>query len=97
MSIPSTAMRRLLRELKELRNSPPEGIRVQLSEEIVLDIVGIIEGPEGTPYQGGYFRVKFGFTEEFPASPPRCWFATKIFHPNVSNAGEICVNTLKKD
>lgn len=25
------------------------------------------------------------------------WFATKIFHPNVSNAGEICVNTLKKD
>ena len=25
------------------------------------------------------------------------WFATKIFHPNVSTAGEICVNTLKKD
>ena len=22
---------------------------------------------------------------------------TKIFHPNVSKAGEICVNTLKKD
>lgn len=25
------------------------------------------------------------------------WLATKIFHPNVSTAGEICVNTLKKD
>lgn len=25
------------------------------------------------------------------------WFVTKIFHPNVSSAGEICVNTLKKD
>ena len=25
------------------------------------------------------------------------WFATKIFHPNVSGSGEICVNTLKKD
>ena len=25
------------------------------------------------------------------------WFATKIFHPNVSKSGEICVNTLKKD
>ena len=25
------------------------------------------------------------------------WMATKIFHPNVSSAGEICVNTLKKD
>ena len=25
------------------------------------------------------------------------YFLTKIFHPNVSKAGEICVNTLKKD
>jgi ubiquitin-conjugating enzyme E2 S len=86
-----------MRELKELRTSPPEGIRVQLSEESVLDVVGIVEGPEGTPYQGGYFRVKFDFTEEFPAAPPKCRFITKIFHPNVSSAGEICVNTLKKD
>ncbi|KII90207.1 hypothetical protein PLICRDRAFT_40399 [Plicaturopsis crispa FD-325 SS-3] len=63
----------------------------------MLDVTGIIEGPEGTPYSGGYFRVKFKFTEEFPAAPPKCWFATKIFHPNVSSSGEICVNTLKKD
>lgn len=28
---------------------------------------------------------------------PTGWFATKIFHPNVSSTGEICVNTLKKD
>ena len=86
--------------------------------------------------------MKFNFTEEFPAAPPKCtlsfarlasnfvmcfckevyrevdgrgpslscvsfgltvlfvppgWFATKIFHPNVSSSGEICVNTLKKD
>src|ERR1700761_3801840 len=26
----------------------------------------------GTPYEGGYFRVQFVFTEEFPAVPPRC-------------------------
>ena len=30
---------------------------------------------EGTPYQGGYFRVKFDFTEEFPAAPPKCTVA----------------------
>ena len=44
-SIPIPAMRRLMRELKELRTSPPEGIRVQLSEESMLDLVGIIAGP----------------------------------------------------
>ena len=33
----------------------------------------------------------------FPQQPPRGYFLTKIFHPNVSNQGEICVNTLKRD
>ncbi|KAH7922498.1 hypothetical protein BV22DRAFT_1106595 [Leucogyrophana mollusca] len=97
MSLTPATMRRLMRELTELRNSPPEGIRVVTSEDNMLDVTGIIEGPEGTPYAGGYFRVRFKFSEEFPAAPPKCWFATKIFHPNVSSAGEICVNTLKKD
>ncbi|KAI0351274.1 hypothetical protein OH77DRAFT_1506665 [Trametes cingulata] len=86
-----------MRELSELRTNPPEGIRVVTNEDNMLDVTGIIEGPEGTPYAGGYFRVRFQFTEEFPAAPPKCWFSTKIFHPNVSTAGEICVNTLKKD
>jgi hypothetical protein len=43
--MPYAATRRLMRELKELRTSPPEGIRVQLSEESALDVVGIIQGP----------------------------------------------------
>jgi len=86
-----------MRELSELQTSPPEGIRVVTSEDNMLDVTGIVEGPEGTPYTGGYFRVKFAFTEEFPAAPPKCRMITKIFHPNVSAAGEICVNTLKKD
>ncbi|KAF8063999.1 ubiquitin-conjugating enzyme/RWD-like protein [Lyophyllum atratum] len=97
MSLPPTALRRIMRELSELKKSPPGGIRIQTSEEDMLDVTGIIQGPEDTPYAGGYFKVKFKFTEEFPAAPPKCWFATKIFHPNVSNTGEICVNTLKKD
>jgi len=78
-----------MRELSELENNPPEGIRVQTSDEDMLDVTGIIEGPgasisinlsnsplisstEGTPYAGGYFRVKFKFTEEFPSAPPKC-------------------------
>ncbi|TFK97581.1 ubiquitin-conjugating enzyme/RWD-like protein, partial [Pterulicium gracile] len=96
-SVSPVAMRRLMREISELKKSPPEGIRIQTDDNNMLDVIGIIEGPEGTPYSGGYFRVKFRFTEEFPAAPPKCAMMTKIFHPNVSSAGEICVNTLKKD
>lgn len=38
-------MRRLMRELAELQNNPPEGIRVVTSEDNMLDVTGIIEGP----------------------------------------------------
>ncbi len=57
----------------------------------------IIDGPADTPYFGGRFRVKLTISKDFPASPPMGFFLTKIFHPNVSSRGEICVNTLKKD
>lgn len=30
-------------------------------------------------------------------TPPPGYFLTKIFHPNVSASGEICVNVLKRD
>lgn len=51
----------------------------------------------GTPYCGGMFRVRLSLGREYPAAPPRAHFLTKIFHPNVSAAGEVCVNTLKRD
>ena len=57
----------------------------------------MIEGPPGTPYQGGQFKVKLALSKDYPASPPKGFFLTKIFHPNVGPSGEICVNTLKKD
>jgi len=35
--------------------------------------------------------------KDFPHTPPKAYFLTKIFHPNVASSGEICVNTLKRD
>jgi ubiquitin-conjugating enzyme E2 S len=52
----------------------------------------------GTPYQGGIFRCKIVLSDNFPQNPPKGFFLTKIFHPNVAQpSGDICVNTLKKD
>ncbi|NWQ84863.1 UBE2S enzyme, partial [Columbina picui] len=52
---------------------------------------------EGTPYAGGLFRTKLLLGKDFPAAPPRGFFLTRIFHPNVGPGGEICVNVLKRD
>ncbi|KAI1301214.1 Ubiquitin-conjugating enzyme E2 S [Halotydeus destructor] len=90
-------IRQVTKEITELIHSPPEGIRTLMNEEDVTDIQAIIDGPAGTPYSNGAFRVRLILSKDFPQSPPKGYFVTKIFHPNVSRNGEICVNTLKKD
>ncbi|KAJ2858769.1 ubiquitin-conjugating enzyme E2 S, partial [Coemansia erecta] len=90
-------LRRLVSELSKLKSSPPEGISVSVNEDVVTDIEATIDGPKDTPYEGGKFLVRLTIDENFPDTPPKGVFVTKIFHPNVSEQGEICVNTLKKD
>ncbi|XP_044755768.1 ubiquitin-conjugating enzyme E2 S [Coccinella septempunctata] len=90
-------IRGVIREMQELVSEPPEGIKVQINEENVADIQAHIEGPAGTPYANGVFKVKLTLGKAFPQEPPKAYFLTKIFHPNVAVNGEICVNTLKKD
>ena len=41
--------------------------------------------------------MKLTLSSEFPRVPPKGQFITKIFHPNVAESGDICVNTLKRD
>ncbi|CAI5536782.1 unnamed protein product [Closterium sp. Naga37s-1] len=52
---------------------------------------------EGTPYEGGVFRMKLLLGRDFPNAAPKGFFLTRIFHPNVAKNGEICVSVLKKD
>lgn len=90
-------MRILAKEVQNLKQEPLEGVHIILDDKDITSVEAIIEGPEDTPYFGGRFRVKLSIVKDFPASPPLGFFLTKIFHPNVSSRGEICVNTLKKD
>ncbi|KAG8227493.1 hypothetical protein J437_LFUL002382 [Ladona fulva] len=90
-------IRRIVKEMHDLANDPPEGIKVILNEHDVTDIQAYIEGPAGTPYAGGVFRVKLALGKDFPTAPLRAFFLTRLFHPNVAASGEICVDTLKRD
>lgn len=87
----------LIRQFNSLFQKSPEGVIPILNEDDPLDIQSDIIGPTSTPYEGGLFRVKFFFPVDFPQSPPKGLFLTKIYHPNISEKGDICVNTLKKD
>lgn len=53
-----------------------------------------IAGSPDTPFEGGQFIVKFKL-DNFPFKAPIVSFATKIFHPNVDNEGQICADMLE--
>ncbi|KAL6603108.1 hypothetical protein ACP70R_043469 [Stipagrostis hirtigluma subsp. patula] len=96
-NLPPNVIRQLAKELKNLDDSPPEGIKVIVNDDDFTTIFADIDGPAGTPYENGVFRMKLLLSRDFPHSPPKGFFLTKIFHPNIATSGEICVNTLKKD
>ncbi|KAN0024403.1 hypothetical protein ACTFIV_008809 [Dictyostelium citrinum] len=96
-NLPPDVIKRVVKELKELNSSALEGITLLPCEEDITNIEAVVTGPAGTPYEGGYFKARLILSSDFPRSPPKANFITKIFHPNVSKKGEICVNTLKKD
>ncbi|KAJ3416115.1 ubiquitin-conjugating enzyme E2 S [Chytridiales sp. JEL 0842] len=95
-SLPPNVVRRIAKDINDIKKQAPDGVKLIINEDDLLDIQAWIQGP-GTPYQGGCFRVRLVLDADFPNSPPKGYFVTKIFHPNVSKLGEICVSTLKKD
>lgn len=93
-----TVTKQLARELAMLQRTPPDGVCVSLCDSDVLSFSGWIQGPPSTPYAGGFFRITFDFAQvDFPTVPPKCRFATPIFHPNVARNGDICVSSLQND
>ena len=42
-----------------------------LNEADITDIQAEIEGPIGTPYEGGRFRCKLAVENDFPNNPPK--------------------------
>eukprot|EP00178_Gracilaria_changii_P018730 TRINITY_DN53853_c0_g1_i1.p1 TRINITY_DN53853_c0_g1~~TRINITY_DN53853_c0_g1_i1.p1 ORF type:complete len:118 (-),score=13.45 TRINITY_DN53853_c0_g1_i1:63-368(-) len=53
-------------------------------------------GPEDSPFSGGTFELAFVF-ENYPFKAPKITFNTKIYHPNISDAGEICHEVYEAD
>jgi ubiquitin-protein ligase len=81
--ITSVASKRLFQEYKHLTQDPPDGITAGPVEEDDLFVwEALIEGPEGTPYEGGIFPAELKFPKDYPLMPPTMKFLSDIWHPN---------------
>lgn len=62
---------------------------------ITFQSLPVIFGPDDTPWEGGTFKLVLEFTEDYPNKAPQVRFLTKMFHPNIYNDGQICLDILQ--
>ncbi|ESO91554.1 hypothetical protein LOTGIDRAFT_122144 [Lottia gigantea] len=86
---------RMNRELKAFGENPPFGISCWRSENSTAELEAQILGGEGTPYEKGVFKLEIDVPDKYPLVPPKVRFITSIYHPNIDNAGRICLDILK--
>jgi ubiquitin-conjugating enzyme E2 T len=106
----SIATQRLKRELVRLQQDPPPGIAAYLSNDSASSASGSadgddlskwtaqIRGPVDTPFEGGIFFISMIIPSRYPMEPPVCQFVSPNipYHPNIDEAGRICLDTLKR-
>ncbi|TEA12384.1 Ubiquitin-conjugating enzyme E2 28 [Colletotrichum sidae] len=94
------ASKRIAKELTEVTTTPPTGMSIALARDSDLHSWHVtLAGPEGTPYTGGTFAVLLELPKEYPFKAPVVKFATRIYHPNITNDsnGNICMGMLKPE
>ena len=90
--------KRLKHDLKILKKNSIENVYVDWSEENLYEPCVFIIGPKDTPYENGFYGIKFNFTKKFPFEPPKATFVTtdtKVrMNPNLYSNGKVCLSLL---
>ena len=85
----SPTVRRLIKDLEQ------STFQTQPVENDLYTWVALVDGPKGTPFEGGFFSLVLLFDDEYPQHPPEVAFVSEVFHPNVYENGDICLDILK--
>jgi ubiquitin-conjugating enzyme E2 C len=95
MSFDGSVAKRLQSELMTMMMEPLPGVSAFPEGENLLDWVATIEGSDAGVYHGMTFQLSMKFPSNYPISAPTVKFETPIFHPNVDQSGNICLDILK--
>ncbi|KAG2234768.1 ubiquitin conjugating enzyme 1 [Thamnidium elegans] len=92
-------IKRIRSEITEANKDIEAGTQVEIKDpDDLYNLVGCINGPPDTPYEGGTFLIDIKLNKDHPFRAPDFKFITRVFHPNVSSkTGAICLDVLKEN
>ena len=88
------ASKRVMKELKVIQDAS-ECYNATIVNDDIFHWQASINGPHHSPYEGGLFYLDIRIPSNFPVTPPRIRFKTKIYHPNIHLTGAICIDILQ--
>jgi len=89
------ALRRLMKEYKEVSQNAPHGIIAgPVDDDNFFEWEAVIAGPDDTPYEGGLYTATLSFPKAYPNAPPKMKFSCDMFHPNIYQDGAVCISIL---
>lgn len=93
-------LKRALKELRQVAQGDEsvwlhagQGVHIFPSEDLCVWRC-LIEGPPGSPFEGGIFALTVRIPTNYPFAPPSVRFETPIYHCNVSETGQPCLDVL---
>ena len=91
------AINRIRKELAQIGNDPPSNCSAgPANSEDLFHWTATIMGPDDSPYKDGLFNLNIHFPTDYPFKPAKVAFTTRVYHPNVSQNGAICLDILKE-
>ncbi|XP_034341345.1 ubiquitin-conjugating enzyme E2 D2-like [Arvicanthis niloticus] len=91
------AIKRIQNEFLAFTQDPPAQCSAGPLAGNMFQWQATIMGPQDSPYQGGVFFLSVRFPINYPFKAPKVSFITRIYHPNISKNGSICLDILNSE
>ncbi|KAF2708290.1 ubiquitin-conjugating enzyme E2 N [Pleomassaria siparia CBS 279.74] len=89
--------KRIIKETQRLAEDAVPGISAVPHDDNLRYFDVTIDGPSQSPYEGGVFKAELFLPDDYPMTPPKIRFLTRIYHPNIDRLGRICLDVLKSN
>ena len=92
----SVRSRFLTREVSELESCMPKTCSVSFSDVDDLRKFTLYISPDEGYWKGGKFTFEIQIPPEYNIKPPKAHCLTKLWHPNITEDGKICLSILRQ-